>query len=211
MEKYFLLLFLFACSSYGYGQQKAVTENGDEVILYANGTWTYANRDTFNAGDIVLNENEFSKSAKANFLIKSKRIGIGCYIQSKSWSFKSTSSNQAAEYELTNSAGDLYGMIITEKLDLPLESLAAIAIENAQEAAPDLQVTHKEYRIVNGLKVIMLRMTGTIQDIRFSYYGYYHTGDGGASQLLVYSSDSIMAQKLDEVEALLNGMVKTED
>jgi len=211
MEKIFLLLFLLSCSSFCFGQQKAVTENGDEVILYADGSWIYANRQDLNTNDVVLNPNAFSRPSKASFMIKSKRIGIGCYIQPKLWSFQNASSNSAAEFELSNSDGDLYGMIITEKLDLPLERLAAIAVQNAQEAAPDLQVTHKEYRMVNGLKVMMMRMTGTIEEIRFSYYGYYYTGDGGATQLLIYSSASVMDEKLDEAEALLNGLVKTED
>lgn len=195
MEKIFLSLFFLSCASFGFSQQKAVTENGDEVILYADGSWTYANREALNADDIVLNPNAFSRPSKASFMIKSKRIGIGCYIQPKLWSFHNAPTNAAAEFELTNSDGDLYGMIITEKLDLPLESLAAIAVHNAQDAAPDLQVTHKEYRIVNGLKVIMMRMTGTIEEIRFSYYGYYYTGAGGAVQLLIYSSASVMEEK----------------
>ena len=56
----------------------------------------------------------------------------------------------------------------------------------------------------------MLRMTGTIEDIRFSYYGYYFAADGGATQFLVYSSDTFMDENIDTVEQLLNGLVVIE-
>jgi hypothetical protein len=101
----------------------------------------------------------------------------------------------------------LYGLVITENLDLSLTSLANIALQNAREAAPDIKVTDKEYRMVNGKQVLMMRMVGTIQDIRFSYLGYYYTAPGISIQYLVYSSDTFMDENLSSVEELLNGFV----
>lgn len=205
------LLILVVAATSAFGQQKAVTENGEEVVLYSNGTWIYADRTALATEDIRMNETVFSKPKKASFLLKSKKINVGCYLDPKAWKFNAADPGSAAEFQLNHTGGDLYGMIITEKLDLPLESLAQIAVENARDAAPDIKVTHKEYRMVNGLKVMMMRMTGTIQEIHFSYCGYYYTGDGGATQFLVYSSESVMTDMFSEVEELLNGFVKTTD
>jgi hypothetical protein len=191
-----------------FSQQTAVTETGDVVILYDNGTWSYLQKDTISVENVKVNPVRFSKSITSLFLLKSSRVNVGCYINPEKWSFAKTKENEAAEYEINNMKLGLYGMLITEKLDLPLESLANIALDNARDAAPDVEVTEKEYRYVNNLKVLMMRMTGTIQDIRFSYYGYYYSTKNGATQYLVYSSEEIVNQNLSEIEELLNGLVE---
>ncbi len=209
MKKLFLLAGLISISISSYAQQSAVTQTGEQVTLYDNGTWTYVNKDSINADEILTNPEKYAKSDKSSFLLKSTRLSIGCYLDPKKWSFKKGEDTDAAEYEINDIANGLYGMMITEKLDLPLESLANIALDNARDAAPDVKVTKKEYRYVNGLKVLMMRMTGTIQDIKFSYYGYYYSTSGGATQFLVYSSEEIVDQHVSDIEDLLNGFVVT--
>lgn len=198
------LLFLsVAC----FGQQKAVTETGEQVVLYNDGTWVYAVRDSLHMEEISLNPQPFIKGKKASFLLKSKRIGIGCWLDPKVWKFGASPGHDAAEFEIDHVDGSMYALIITENLDLPMESLGNLAIQNAREAAPDLRVTAREYRLVNGVKVLMLRMNGTIEDIRFAYFGYYFAENGGATQFLVYSAEDFMEENLAEAEDLLNGLV----
>lgn len=204
---FFTLTFFLTLTIPVIGQLKAVTESGDEVVLYNNGTWVFVNKDAVQINDIKTNSTSFSKPNKATFLVKSKKVNIGCYLDPKAWKFKAGESYDVAEFDLTSEEGDLYGMIINEKLDLPLENLAEIAVENARNAAPDLQVTFQEYRMVNGVKVLFMRMEGTIQNMRFAYYGYYYTGNGGATQFLVYSTQEVMSERSADVEALLNGFV----
>ena len=199
--------FLILLTTASGAQQRAVTEAGDQVILYKDGRWIYADKDSVKTDDIPINNKSFGKSKTASFLVKSKRINIGCWIDPKVWKFRSAETPSAAEFEFDHVNGSLYGLIISENLDIPTESLANLAVNNAREAAPDIKVTAKEYRIVNGTKVLMLRMAGTIEDIRFSYYGYYFAADGGAMQFLVYSSDTFMDENIDTVEQLLNGFV----
>ena len=199
--------FLILLTTASGAQQRAVTEAGDQVILYKDGRWIYADKDSVKTDDIPINNKSFGKSKTASFLVKSKRINIGCWIDPKVWKFRSAETPSAAEFEFDHVNGSLYGLIISENLDIPTESLANLAVNNAREAAPDIKVTAKEYRIVNGTKVLMLRMAGTIEDIRFSYYGYYFAADGGAMQFLVYTSDTFMDENIDTVEQLLNGFV----
>jgi hypothetical protein len=207
MKKLFFLTGLVICSALVSAQQSAVTQTGEQVILNDDGTWTYVNKDTINADEILTNPEKYSKSDKSSFLLKSTRLSLGCYLDPKKWTFKKGEESDAAEYEINNIDDGLYGMMITEKLDLPLESLANIAIDNARDAAPDVRVNKKEYRYVNGLKVLMMRMTGTIQGIKFSYYGYYYSTSNGATQFLVYSSEEIVDQHIADIEELLNGFV----
>lgn len=71
-----------------------------------------------------------------------------------------------------------------------------------------MQVVKEEYRYVNGLKVLMIQMTGTIQGIRFTYYGYYYTSDNGTIQFLTYTGENLFEGYLKEIEPFLNGLVE---
>lgn len=208
MKKFVWAALLLALVIPAFAQQSAVTETGEQVTLYDDGTWSYVSKDTINKDEILTNPIRFSKSLSSSFLLKSTRLSLGCYLDPKKWTFKKGEENEAAEYEINDIENGLYGMMITEKLDLPLESLANIALDNARDAAPDVKVVQKEYRTVNGLKVLMMRMTGTIQDIKFSYYGYYYSNSVGATQFLVYSSEDIVDQHIADIEELLNGLVE---
>jgi hypothetical protein len=98
-------------------------------------------------------------------------------------------------------------MILNEQIEIPLESLKELALDNARSVAPDIQVMKEEYRMVNGKKVLLLQMTGTIQKIKFTYYSYYYSDSKGTTQYISYSSDKLMKEKLKEIETLLNGLV----
>lgn len=214
MKKNLIIFLFFVVALPSYAQTNAVTEDGDKVVLYDDGTWEYADEvsdgvnDTIVADEILLNPLSFSKSDESTFLLRSERINIGCWVDTTKWSINKAPDNEAAEFEINHRGEDLYGMMITEKLDLPLESLANIALDNARDAAPDVKVLDKQYRYVNGIKVLMMRMTGTIQEIKFSYYGYYYSTPNGATQFLVYSSVDNVEKNMAEIEALLNGLVE---
>ena len=70
--------------------------------------------------------------------MKSKRTDIGFWLNPKKWSFSKSIDNPDAEYEVELKGEDLYGMIITEKIEIPLKTLKNIAVDNARLAAPDV-------------------------------------------------------------------------
>ena len=124
------------------------------------------------------------------------------------WSFNTPTDNPEAEYELQLKDGDLYGLIITEKVEIPIETLKVIALENAKAAAPNMSIVKEEFRNVNGLKVLLLHMNGTIQGIKFSYYGYYYSNSNGTVQFITYTSQNLLDGFKSKIEDLLNGIVE---
>ena len=209
MKNIFLTLFLFCSISSINAQKKAITETGQEVILNDDGTWSYLNsEDEEPSLKISLNSEEFNKSEDSNFLLKSKKNNIGFWLNSKKWEFKKAESNPDAEYELQRRGEDLYGLILTEKIEVPLENLRNIALENGKDVAPDLQIVKEEYRIVNGQKILLLQMNGTMQGIKISYYNYYFSNSNGSTQFMTYTSQNLLNSYLKDCEELLNGLVK---
>jgi len=207
MKSLFTLLFCCSLTFIAQAQKNAVTETGEEIVIYDNGTWKYLNEELNNEVkvEIPTNPKAFNKSKRSSFQIKSKILNVGVWLNPKTWSFKKAESNPAAEYELKLKNGDLYGMLITEKIEIPIESLKNIALENGKSAAPDLHIVHEEYRMVNGIKVLMMQMDGTTQGIKFSYLGYYYSSHSGTVQFITYTSQNLLKEYRNISEDLLNG------
>ena len=208
MKKFFLILLGFFAAFFSQAQQRAITEEGKEVILYDDGTWKYKDGEKIPSEEIPTNPNAFVKDDSSTFLLKSKNLNVGFYLNPKVWSFRKATINPYAEYELQMRDGDLYCVIITEKIEVPLESLKLIAIENGKSLSPDLTIVKEEYRNVNGLKVLLLQMNGTVKGIKVSYYGYYYSSPEGTVQFITYTAQNLLEKYMPEIEKLLNGLVK---
>ncbi|CAM1374679.1 hypothetical protein [Tenacibaculum xiamenense] len=208
MKQIFSLLFCLLAINLTQGQQKGVTEKGEEVLLYDDGTWKYKNEDKLVEKEIPTNPKVFKRHEESTFLLKSSKVNIGVYLNPKTWSFKKAVTNPEAEYEFQLKEGDLYGMMITEKVEIPLETLKSIALETGRTVAPDLKIVKEEYRNVNGLKLLLLQLNGTTQGIKFSYYGYYFSNAGGTVQFITYTSQNLLNSYKPESEKLLNGFVE---
>lgn len=125
--------------------------------------------------------------------------------------FKKATENIDAEYEFQLKEEDLYGMVIAEKVEIPLETLKSIALENGRSVAPDLTIVKEEYRIVNGIKVLCLQMSGTMQGIKVVYYGYYYSNANGTIQFITYTAQNLLDRYSPESEKFLNGLVEIVD
>ena len=207
MNKQFLITILFLTGFTVFSQTKGITETGDEVILYKNGTWEYEN-DSLNISSITENNKQFAKSKKSTFLVKSEIKNIGIWVNPKNWSFSKGEPNGAAEFSFEVKGKDIRGMLITEKIEVPIENLIELAISNAKDAASNIKVIKKEYRKINGLKVIMMQLTGTLSGIKFIYYGYYYSNSNGSIQLVTYTSQGLFEKSKEDMEELLNGFVE---
>lgn len=207
MRKFTLLLILSCAGHLLNAQWKAVTENGDEVLLNENGTWKYVN-EREEGPVIAVNDRRFTKSKSASFLLKSSRHNTGFWLDPKKWSFTKAKNNEDAEYELQLKDGDLYAMIISEKVEIPLETLRTIALSNCTASAPDAWIVNEEYRTVNDLQVLMMQINGTMEGIKFVYYGYYYSNSSGTVQFVTYTAQNLIESYRSECEELLNGLVE---
>ncbi len=203
-----ILLGIILTHSILQAQIHAITDTGDEVILYEDGSWKYLKNETVEAKQIPVNNKKYIKDKKATFLVKSKNLNIGIWINPKSWSFQKGEEGEDAEFIFEKKGGDLYAMLISEKVTIPIENLVDIAYENAKKVSPDIKIVKKEYRNVNGLQVLLMQMAGTIQGIKFTYYGYYYSNKNGTIQLLTYTGANLFNDYFNDIELFLNGLVE---
>lgn len=208
--KWGFILCLVIISNQINAQINAITETGEQVILYNDGTWEYNNPDSLNAPseEIKLNPSVFSKGSNSTFQVKSSKLNIGVYINPNVWSYKKEINQGPTEYIFSGKSKDMYAMLIAEQVSIPIESLKEIAVQNAMKASPDVQVVKEEYRMVNGIKVLLLQLKGTVRGIKFSYIGYYYSNENGTIQLVAYTSQNLMSTHQKDMEILLNGLVE---
>ena len=126
MRKVILTGLILISVQFLTAQISAVTETGDEVILYEDGTWKYLNDSIIENAEIPVNEKEFLKSKKSTFLVKSKKLNVGIWINPKNWSFTKGIENDAFEYQFRKKGDDLYAMLISEKMQIPIETLKGV-------------------------------------------------------------------------------------
>lgn len=205
MKKLFIVLLILLPAT-SFAVQKAVTDRGETVILNDDGSWQYESDNVSTKQVIKANKFKFKKAKSASFLLKSSKNNTAYWIDSKKWGFKKASANADAEYEFQLKGKDLYGMAITEGIEISLETLADIAYTNAKSAAPDARVIRKEYRNVNGNNLIYMEIAGTIQGVKFTYLGYYFSNSQGSTQLLTYTASNLVSKYKSEIYELLNGL-----
>lgn len=198
---------LFCCvAATALADMKAVTDEGDVVILKNDGTWRYEDKVVAENFEIKSNPTKFNKLKDSTFQLKSTKNSAVFWINPKKWSFeKSGDGSDPSEYVFKLKDSDLYGMAITEQLEVDVVELTKIALDNAKDAAPDAKITKREYRTVNGHKVIYMEMAGTIQSIKFTYLGYYYSDQSGSTQLVTYTGSNLVTKYRKDIEAFLNG------
>lgn len=183
-----------------------MTENGREVQLNDNGTWQYADSISNSSDSLATNPIEFHTTPGATFLVKSNVLNVGIYLNHTKWVFIPHKSGEInPEYKFESKLNNGYAMMLTEITAIDLENMKNIALLNAQKAAPDARITHSEYRMVNKKKVLCLTMKGTLQGIKFVYFGYYYSNQNGTVQLVAFGSEVMFKNSFKEWEDFLNG------
>ncbi len=197
------IVFVWAGNAFSAGVIDATTGDGKRVILKPDGTWAYAKPPPAKATG-----KGFKRPATSTKVLKSKKGFYEIWYDPSKW-ISNPPSNPEAEFEFRHSSGDAYGMAIAERLAMPMATLKQVAINNAKNAAPDLKVVQQGERTVNGTKVTWMKMNGTIEGIKFTYYGYYWTGGAGSLQLVMYTGQNLFNEFKKDFDAFLNGLVIT--
>lgn len=84
-------------------------------------------------------------------------------------------------------------------------ALTNVALKNAKSVAPGMKITKREYRVVNGTKVLFMEMQGILQGADFTFRGYYFSNSTGSTQFLTYTGTNLVEKYAQEIQSFLNG------
>ncbi len=209
MKKIFTLAILLQSLTF-IAQQRALTEDGKEVVLFDNGTWKFVNEsDAKVLETIVTNNNLFEKPKTASFLMKSKKLDVGVYFDPKKWKLATQNISPHVEYFFTdrgNTEG-LFGFMMTEKVQIAtLKNLKELIIENVNRNVDFFRLKESEYRTVNGMKVLYIRYAANTKGMDFEYAGYYYINSDGYAGVVGFSSQKMFESNFDAIQELINGI-----
>lgn len=193
-----VILATTALSAFGSEPIHAATKDGRAFLLLADGTW----REESNA-EKALPIRELGVGEAS---IKGKRGKYAVFYMDKFWKAK-PADEDPWDIQFSSKDGDGYGGVIFERTEVPIDTLRAIALANAQKAAPDAEIVEEAEVSVNGKKLLRLQMKGTVQKIKFVYFGYYGSGDWGTVQFITYTSANLFREYKPHFEKLLDGLV----
>lgn len=202
MKKLAAAAFLLLAGASGAAAQapvNATTEDGRKVLLFPDGKWKPA------PSPPSAGKGAFVRSPKATERVELLRGAMAIYVDPAKWK-KQPDTEDVTKTTFHHASGEAYGMIVAERLAIPLQRLKEIAIANARSAAPDAKVVFEESRRVNDVDVLVMQMEGTIQGIAFTYYGYYYSGPQGSLQVLTYTGTNLFAEYKPVFEEFLNGV-----
>lgn len=206
-----LVPFLIFISQFVIAQQIAVTERGDTVYLYSNGTWDYYENhinENLDSQEIRMNNNYFTKSKFSTKKINGSGDAYEIWYNDIIWKRLPVGElNPEADVALKLLKGDVYAMLIYEELEISMENLSQLALNNAINIATDIKMIDQEYRVVNNDTLIWMRMDGTTQGMKISYYSYYFSNNKGSIQFHAFTGQSLIDKYKDEIENLLNGLI----
>jgi len=179
-------------------QEKATTESGKKVLLWPNGTWKpVPEPSTPKPGG------DYQRPKHSTDRITFPKSKFTVYYDASIW--KKVGPEQPTRQTYQHKDGDGYAVVIAERMQAPLETLKNLALTNAKNVAPDARFAFEETRTVNGLKVLVLQIKGTMQGMPITYFGYYYTGTEGCIQILTYTTDNLFDEFKNDFQAFLNG------
>ena len=196
-----------------FSQQKALNEDGKEVVLFDNGTWKFLNdSDAKVLESFVTNNDIFEKGRNASFLMKSKKLDVGLYFDPKKWKLSTQNISPHVEYFFAdrNNTEGLFGFMITEKVQIAtLKNLKELIVENINRNVDFFRLKESEYRTVNGLKVLYIRYAANTKGMDFEYAGNYYINSDGYAGVVGFSSQKIFENSFGAIQELINGISLT--
>jgi len=201
---YALIFILIVFEGVGFSQTRATTEDGRTVILQKDGTWQLAN---VSKVPPAATKGTYQKPEKATQGFRPKDDPVVAWFDPQIWKRQQSIDEPPNKFGFIDRSGDVMGIVIVEGFAMSIDSLQNTIIETARNYASDFKVALEENRVVNGKKVLCMRIEETVQGIPVVAYGYYYAGKSSIVQLTTVSPQNRFSKYEVEMTEFLNGLV----
>ena len=199
---FFTVIAFLICGTHALAQASlnAITEDGKKILLWPDGTWKYApSAETAKQATSL----EFKKAAAATEVLS---LNKGAASESYDPNVWTIAKQENPKVTFHHKSGDIYGMVIAERLEMSSEGLKELALGNARKIATSLTVVKDEKRVVNGTEVTYMQFELTMQGITFIFEGNYYAGPSGTIQVVTWTSKNLFPEYKEEMEHFMNGL-----
>ncbi len=193
----------------------ATTEDGQELILYSNGTWAFKREPTFT--QIKKTNKQIQKTQRLpppvldDKKVNSKAVFKGQHniykisYDKTRWK-KTNSANDDAEIQLEHQSGNGYAMVIFDRSPISLKALKKQVLKTMRSVASKVEIISEEKKRINNHQIMVLRINSVIENTPFSYFNYYASGKWGTIQFVTYTATALMTDYEADFTTLLDGL-----
>lgn len=216
-----LVLFLSAFAVSAQAQIWAVTEKGDTIYVYNDGTWSFEkeSRTDLDQGLEYLSESivldtiaGFSTVKEASKTKVSSEYGFfDVRYNSDEWKrVPAAQINEESEFAFEAKKGDIYVAIISEEVEIGTENIYKIAINNIREnLGVQPEIMKAEVRNVNGHEVIRGVMSISLNGMNLVFDSYYYSDTRGTVQFTTWTAKNLHKKYEERILNMLNGLMIT--
>jgi len=119
--------------------------------------------------------------------------------------WKPQSINAAGVSQLSYLPGDLWVKVITERIEVPVDSLPDIVLSNAKDEDPNAKIVKRGWRMVNGTRLTFLEYELSIKGIQVTFYNHMCSGPFGTIQIAAWTGRSLIDEFRPVIERLVSG------
>ena len=219
MKKFIYLAILLLITQFSFAQKKAVTEDGDTIFVYADGTWSFELLESGTAGtefdflsaelklDTIKQEQQFSK--KATSVVKNSFGLFTLRYDPEKWKREPPAQyNEDAEFALIARDKDIYCIVISEEVEIGAENIVKIALNTMRENTnAEVELVKTEVRTVNEKDLIRAVYNVDLSGMNLTFDSYYYSSEKGTIQFTTWTGQNIWEKYEDEIIDFLNGLI----
>jgi hypothetical protein len=214
----FTLIFLFYYFS-ANGQTRAVTEYGDTIYIYNNGTWSFEQLDetpeldelAFLTAELKIDtlDSDFSYSPKNKKEVQNTQGQFTIKYNDEQWKrVPPATLNDDAEFAFQSKKSDIWCIVISEETPIEADKLYRIAKKTMGEnSGTEPKVIKTELRKVNGTEVIRGVLEASFSGITFIFDSYYFSNELGSVQFTTWTSNKVWERNESHILEMLNGFI----
>lgn len=198
----------------------AVTEKGDTIYVFSNGTWSFDEDEQLNEDKSLLDylntkisldtiSGTFEANSTSKKRITSQYDFFDFVYDGKKWKrVPPAQLNEDAEFAFQSKDKDIYMAIIAEEIELGMENIYKIALNNIKEnLGIDPKIMKSEVRNINGFDVIRGVINLNLNGLDFIFDSYYYSDERGTVQLTTWTASNLHEKYEKEILNMLNGFL----
>ena len=220
MKYYFLFILSFLVSNL-WGQEMAITQSGDTIFVFNDGTWSYDREakvaETSPPSTLEFAYQEVSIDSTFRVLelpeVLDKVINKGedfysLQYDSKSWQrVPPASINPAATYTFSDESQNIFAMVIAEAVEIGTENVYKFALQNAEEnIGSSPKVINAGWVKVNGREMINAQYNIDMNGLKFTFNSLFYSSELGTIQFMTWTFTNLFEEKKSVLDGILAGL-----
>ena len=191
-------VLLYADGTWGY---KASLEKQQTVILRPDGTWRYHEPAARPSEPIPT----YTRPESAKTLVTGEQVPYGIWVDHGLWQRATTPPRSVVERRFTHASGKAWAAVIAEPTRLSVEAVRDFVLASAKRHMPDATILQEEDRLVNRHDVLFMQIAGTLNGVPHTYLTYDYVGEIGTVQVYTWVASEVLAQYQNDLFNFLNG------